>query len=262
MTSSRPSSEAQRLKRQKQLKRPLIGCATYRKRVDQLDIVGINEPYTQAVIAAGGIPVLIPLCLDADDWRRIYDQVDGLLLPGGGDIEHWRYSEELQAELRGIDPDRDELELALARTAVAEQKPLLAICRGHQVLNVALGGALWQDVSSQMSGAVNHDFRTPYPRNHIAHMVEVAVDSKLARYLPGRTAMVNSIHHQGVRDLASGLVATAWAEDGLIEGIEAPDCPFAIGVQWHPEGLYEDDSSMLALFEGLVNAAANGNAPR
>ncbi len=240
-------------------RRPLIGCTTYRKQVGQLNVVGVNAPYTQAIIAAGGIPVLVPLCLDEAAWRQVFDRVDGLLLPGGGDIDYWRYSKELQAELRGIDQERDELELALTQTAVTEQKPFLAICRGHQVFNVAMGGTLWQDVQSQMPGADKHDFRTPYPRNHIAHQVEIEPDSKIAHYWPGRSAAVNSIHHQGVRDLAPGLVVTARSEDGLIEGIEAPDHPFAIGVQWHPEAMYQDDRAMLALFEGLVNVSANGS---
>jgi putative glutamine amidotransferase len=246
MTSLRPSPNG---------KRPLIGCTTYRKRVDQLEIVGVNAPYTQAIVAAGGIPVLIPLCLDEAAWRQIFDQVDGLLLPGGGDIDFRRYSAEQQAALRGIDQDRDELELAITKTAVAEQKPFLAICRGHQVFNVALGGTLWQDVQSQMPGAIMHDFSEPYPRNHIAHTVSIEPDSMIAHLLGGRSAVVNSIHHQGLRDLAPGLVATARSEDGLIEGIEALNHPFAVGIQWHPEAIYENNKAMLTLFEGLVDAA-------
>ena len=241
-------------------KRPLIGCTTYRKQVGQLEVVGVNAPYTQAIIAAGGIPVLIPLCLDETAWRQIFDQVDGLLLPGGGDIDYRRYSREQQAELRGIDQERDRLELALTKTAVSEQKPFLAICRGHQVFNVAMGGTLWQDVQTQMSGAAKHDFRSPYPRNHIAHTVEIVAGSKISHYLTSGTIAVNSIHHQGVRDLAPGLVVTARAEDDLIEGIELPEHPFAVGVQWHPEGMFRDDPLMLSLFKGLVEVAANGRA--
>ncbi len=236
-------------------KRPLIGCTTYRKQVDQLDIVGVNAPYTQAIIAAGGIPILIPLCLEETAWRQIFDRIDGLLLPGGGDIDFRRYSAEQQAQLRRVDQERDELELAITKTAVSEQKPFLAICRGHQVFNVAMGGTLWQDVQSQMPGAAMHDFSRPYPRNHIAHSVNIEPNSTIAHLLPKRSVLVNSIHHQGVRDLAPGLVVTARAEDGLIEGIEAPNHPFAVGVQWHPEAIYEDDRTMLALFEGLVDAA-------
>ncbi len=243
-------------------RRPLIGCTTYRKQVGQLEVIGVTAPYTQAIIAAGGIPVLIPLCLDEASRRQIFDCVDGLLFPGGGDIDFWRYSEAQQARLRGIDQERDELELALTKTAVSEQKPFLAICRGHQVFNVAMGGTLWQDVQSQMPGAAFHDFSAPHPRGHIAHAVEIESDSQIARYLSVKSVAVNSIHHQGVRDLAPGLVVTARSEDGLIEGIEVPDHPFAVGVQWHPEAMYQEHPKMLALFEGLISASANGKVAK
>lgn len=239
-------------------KRPFIGCTTYRKQVGQLEVIGVNASYTEAIKAAGGIPLLIPLGLHETDWQAIFDRVDGLLLPGGGDIDFRYYSEEQQAALRGIDDDRDRLEMALLKTAVAKQKPFLAICRGHQVLNVALGGTLWQDVQSQMPHAAMHDFSAPYPRHHIGHCVTVETRSKLAQCLPERTVPVNSIHHQGIHDLASGLVVSARADDGLIEGVEIPDHPFAVGVQWHPEGMYRHYPVMLSLFEGLVKAAANG----
>ena len=243
-------------------KRPLIGCTTYRKQVNQLEVIGLNAPYIGAITAAGGIPILIPLSLDDDAWRAVFDRVDGLLLPGGGDIDFRRYSNEQQAELRAIDQDRDRLELALTQTAVAEQKPFLAICRGHQVLNVAMGGTLWQDIYSQMPNAVMHDFSRSYPRHHIGHTVTVTAGSKLAHLLPDRTIPVNSIHHQGVYELAPGLAVSARSEDGLIEGLELPDHPFAIGVQWHPEGMYQHYPMMLSLFKGLVAAAANGNGAK
>ena len=143
----------------------------------------------------------------------------------------------------------------LAREAMIQDKPLLAICRGHQVLNVALGGTLYEDVTAWMPGAIKHDYFELFPRNHTAHAVAIEPDSKLAAALGRREAQVNSLHHQGIRDLAPGLVAVAHAPDGLIESVEGVDHPFALGVQWHPENLVHDDPVMLSLFRGLVDAA-------
>ena len=148
-------------------------------------------------------------------------------------------------------------ELFLAREAVASSKPLLAICRGHQMLNVALGGTLYEDVMEWMPGAIKHDFFGVFPRNHQAHAVVIEPGSKLATTLGRRETKVNSLHHQGIRDLAPGLVATAHAPDGLIESVEVVAHPFALGVQWHPENLVHDDPVMLSLFRALVDAGAD-----
>ena len=123
------------------------------------------------------------------------------------------------------------------------------------MFNVALGGTLWGDIASQKEGAIRHDYFRTHPRNYLSHTIEIMPGSRLAHYLGKRESWVNSLHHQGVRELASGLTATAVAPDGLIEAVEISDHPFAIGVQWHPECLYEEDSDMLALFKGLVEAA-------
>jgi len=149
----------------------------------------------------------------------------------------------------------------MARAAVAQRKPVLAICRGHQVFNVALGGSLWQDVDSQMSGTIGHDHLDGHARNYTPHAVEVSPTSKLAGCLTKTRVHVNSLHHQGIRQLAPGLSATAVAPDGLIEGIEIPDHPFAVGVQWHPEDLIHDDPTMLGLFRKLVEAAIANRQP-
>lgn len=236
-------------------KRPLIGCTTYRKTADQnppIEIFGLMPAYVEAVVAAGGIPILIPLGLSDDDLQAIFERVDGLLLPGGGDIDPGFYQGELHESLWGIDRDRDRVEFFMARRAVTQQKPLLAICRGHQVFNVALGGTLWVDVSSQMPDAIKHDNFGRYPRNHIAHNVRLHPGSNLSNCLSGEQVGVNSLHHQGIRDLAPELTAVAVAPDGLVEGVEVVGHPFAVGVQWHPENLIHDDPSMLSLFKALV----------
>lgn len=242
-------------------KRPLIGCTTYRKTADQnppIEVLGLMPSYTEAVVAAGGVPVLIPLGLGDEELRVIFERIDGLLLPGGGDIDPHLYQEQAHKTLSNIDKDRDRVEFTLVRAAVTERKPLLAICRGHQVFNVALGGSLWQDIQNQIPASRPHDYNHSHPRNYLAHSVEIQPDSRLARYLGKRHSPVNSLHHQAVRDMAPGLVRTAISPDGVIEAVEVPDHPFAIGVQWHPENLIYDDPAMLALFKGFVQVAGNG----
>jgi putative glutamine amidotransferase len=148
------------------------------------------------------------------------------------------------------------VEITVALTAVELNKPLLAICRGMQVLNVALGGSLWEDVELLMPEAMHHEHVHSHPRNYLAHEVTIAPDSLLAKQLGCTETAVNSLHHQGVRQLANQLRATATAPDGLIEGVELIGHPCAVGVQWHPENLIHNAPHMLGLFRGLVEAAA------
>ena len=240
------------------IERPIIGCTTYRKAVPQkrpIDVYGLMPTYTEAIQAAGGIPVLIPLGLRDQDLKALIERLDGILLPGGGDVEPERYNGRGDVEVWGIDQERDRTEIRLAQLAMTCQKPILAICRGLQVLNVALGGTLWEDVMSLIPGSLNHDLPDDIPRNHLAHTVTTAPDTLLSRCLGKSEVWVNSIHHQAIRDLASELVVTAVAPDNVIEAAEVPGHPFAVGVQWHPENLIHDDPAMLALFEGLVQAA-------
>jgi putative glutamine amidotransferase len=220
-----------------------------------MELMAMTPAYVNAVSAAGGVPLLIPLGLDEAALGALLGLVDGLLLTGGGDIGGEQYHSLHTKYLHGVDADRDRTELFLARETLVQNKPLLAICRGHQLLNVALGGTLFEDVWHLMPGAIKHDFYDVYPRNHLAHPVEIAPESALAALLGGREFRVNSLHHQGIRDLAPGLAAVAHAPDGLIEGVEMPNHPFAVGVQWHPENLIQDVPAMLSLFRGLVTAA-------
>lgn len=243
-----------------QIRPPLIGCTTYRKVADQdppIEMIGLMPTYIKAVVAAGGVPILIPLGLSDDDLLAIFGRIDGLLLPGGGDIEPSIYLNNGNGHSRGIDEDRDRVELLMARTAVAQQKPLLAICRGIQVLNVALGGTLYEDIQAEFPNAIDHDLNGKKPRNFLAHDVTVHSDSLLFNQIGKSVTAVNSLHHQNVKDLAPELVATATAPDGLVEAVEVPGHPYALAVQWHPENLIEDDPDMLGLFKGLICAAGN-----
>jgi putative glutamine amidotransferase len=246
-------------------KPPLIGCVTYRKTAAQANPVplfALMPSYVEAVAVAGGAPLLIPLGLDEPILLAILEQLDGLILTGGGDIAPEIYGSERDDMVYDIDHDRDRVELFLAREAVAQNKPVLAICRGHQMLNVALGGTLYEDVQEIMPGAMKHDFFGDMPRNHQAHEVTIRPDSKLADTLRRTSIAVNSLHHQGIRDLAPGLLPSAYAPDGLIEGVESPAHPFAIGVQWHPENLIHDEPAMLDLFRGLIQAASLNKQPQ
>ncbi len=240
------------------MKRPIIGCTTYRKISKDTDVplYGLMTSYVEAIQAAGGIPLLIPLSLQADDLETILTRVDGIVLPGGGDIDPQYYGSMWHQELRGIDPDRDRVEIFMAQAIAAQKKPLLAICRGHQVLNVALGGTMWEDIASQKQDAIKHDFYNQGQRNDLPHEVFVEPDSLLAQALGRTTTPVNSLHHQGVRDIAPDLRVTAVAPDGLVEGVEIKNHPFGIGVQWHPENLIYDDLAMLGLFKALVAASS------
>jgi putative glutamine amidotransferase len=239
-------------------RKPLIGCTTYHIIAGQdppLALFGLMPAYVEAIVTAGGIPCLIPHRLDEADMSALLEQMDGLLLPGGGDVEPSRYNGRLDETIWGIDGERDRIELFLTRAAVTSNKPLLAICRGCQVFNVAMGGTLWGDVASQMPAALKHNYYRSHPRNYLGHTVAIDADSRLYQVIGQPTTWVNSLHHQGIRDLAAGLVATAVAPDGLIEAIEVRDHRFAVGVQWHPENLIHDDPKMLALFKELVAAA-------
>ena len=250
MSDKRPSSP---------IRKPLIGCTTYLKaahQAPQITMYGLMPAYTEAIRRAGGIPMLIPLGLDEEELTAIFERLDGLLLPGGGDIEPSQYAGTMHETVGGIHEDRDRVELFLARQAIEAKLPLLAICRGHQMLNVALGGSLWEDVHQLMPHGTKHAFFNEFPRNKIIHSVCVEPNTKLADCLHEGEVPVNSLHHQGIKQLAPNLVATATAPDGLIEAVEHVTHPFADGVQWHPECMVDDDAMMLGLFEGLVAAAS------
>jgi putative glutamine amidotransferase len=194
--------------------------------------------------------------------RAAYKQVDALLLPGGEDVNPRHYGEPPHEKCGPPSPARDATELALARWAVAEGKPLLAICRGIQVLNVALGGSLYQDIAAQVPGAGRHDWYPDHPRSLRAHDAVLEPDSRLATMVGSASLPVNSLHHQAVKDVAAGLRVVACAPDGVVEALEAAGHPFAMAVQWHPEELAGSDPQAQRLFDALVEAAGATAAAR
>jgi putative glutamine amidotransferase len=236
---------------------PVVGITCIEIQPEQAERppkIGQNQSYVRAVSRAGAAPLLIPHLMDQPRLRALYERLDGLLLSGGEDVDPAHYGEPVHEKCRTIDPQRDEVELTLARWAMAEGKPLLAICRGIQVLNVALGGSLYQDVQAQISGAERHDWYPGYPRDHRPHTVAIAPRTRLANLLESTTLPVNSFHHQSLKDVAPGLTVTALAPDGVVEAVEAEDHRFAIAVQWHPEELADDDPLAQRLFDALVEA--------
>ena len=214
-----------------------------------------SSTYIQAVIRAGGLPLLIPHLEDTDLLHAVYERLDGLLLPGGEDIDPSHYGEAIHERCGSISRERDTTELTLARWAALEGKPLLGICRGIQVLNVALGGSLYQDIGSQCPAAARHDWYPGFSRSLLPHKATLVDGTHLARILDASALGVNSLHHQSIKDVAPGLVVTAVAPDGIVEAVEVPGHRFALGVQWHPEELAETDAGSQRLFEAFVRAS-------
>lgn len=224
---------------------PLIAVAQNRRMSD----------YVESIRRAGGEPIeVVP---GSETPEQILARVDGLMLTGGGDVDPALYGEVANTTFQAAEDGRDAFEIALSRAAVANKMPFLAICRGMQVLNVAMGGTLVQDIPSEVTGALEHSL--PEPRFAIAHEVWVSKGSKLATMLAdhmedGETCHVNSRHHQAVKQAAKGFEVTATSPDGVVEAMEKPDSPFCVAVQWHPENFWRT-GEFRELFEGLVKAA-------
>ena len=228
-------------------KRPIIGISASK-------ISSAGENYVKAIRRAGGIPIIITITDDEDELNRILGIIDGLLLTGGVDVHPNRYGEEPVPEIGNINPERDEFDLKLVRMAVEAELPILAICRGIQVMNVAFGGTLYQDISTQHPKAnILHRIKA---ENVIHHYVDIKEGTLLHKLL-GAKAGVNTSHHQAVKDLAEGFIISAYSEDGVIEGIEMPGRPCLLGVQFHPESFVaEGNDTLLPLFTHLVKTAA------
>jgi putative glutamine amidotransferase len=220
----------------------------------------MSQQYVRVLVAAGAVPWIIPLLRgDPGTLRAIYERLDGVFLPGGVDLHPSAY-QEAPTDLCGrTDPDRDEIELTLTRWAMEDRKPLLAVCRGVQVMNVAAGGSVHQDLAAQVPGSIKHDYwpnQAGNTRDRLVHEVTIPPDTRLGRLLQTPTLRVNSMHHQGINRVAEGLRPNAFAPDGLIEGLESPNGHWLLGVQWHPEALAESDPAMGRLFGAFIEAAA------
>jgi putative glutamine amidotransferase len=215
---------------------------------------GINQSYVRALTAAGCAPVLIPILDDDDRLRAIYERLDGIVFPGGADIAPEEYGEQPIDNLNVIEAPRDRTELTLARWAFADDLPMLGICRGQQVLNVALGGTLYQDLLHQGVTQVEHSDADGRARTALIHPVRLDPSSRLAQLIDETRVEVNSLHHQAVKTVAPQLRATGTSEDGVIEALESDDRRFLIAVQWHPEEI-DTLPWVQRLFSGFARAA-------
>jgi putative glutamine amidotransferase len=239
---------------------PLIGIST----MDDHDAAGVHAPrfsnnqsYSRAVEAAGGVPILIPHLEDPDALRRIYDVLDALMVPGGLDVHPKHYNQEPHPALDPTDVGLDRTELAMLPWALEDDMPVLGICRGEQVINVVMGGTLVQDIYTQYATTIDHreSFKRRI-RDFLAHDIAIDSGSYLREVVGSDRVWVNTAHHQSIDKVAPGLVATAWAPDGIVEAIEGTGNRYLVAVQCHPEELWRKHEWARKLFAGFVGAAA------
>jgi putative glutamine amidotransferase len=233
---------------------PLIGVSTSITVGAHPERAYVNSAYVHAIQQAGGVPVLLPPQLSAASLARLARELRGLLLTGGGDVDPALYGQAPHPTLYDVAPARDTLESSALHLALGEGRPVLAVCRGVQVLNVALGGNLYQDVATEPGTQIAHSQKEP--RDQPTHKVKIAPGSRLAETLGADELEVNSMHHQVIHRVGRGLTAVAWAPDQLVEGVEGDDPGrFLLGVQWHPEELVGHSDPARRLFSALVAAA-------
>ena len=214
----------------------------------------LYDDYVHAVFASGGLPILLPAVVSSDNRAAYAEHLHGLLIPGSpADIDPACYGEEPHPRLGAVNPLRTDFEIHLVRLALTRGLPVFGICGGSQVLNVALGGSLYQDIPSQVAKAYKH---SGSPER--AHTVDLVPGTRLAAILEVQEMRVNSLHHQAVKVPGQGLVVSASARDGIIEAVEISNQPFVMGVQWHPERLFVEDEASQRLFSAFVQAAAAG----
>ncbi|HHZ12336.1 MAG TPA: gamma-glutamyl-gamma-aminobutyrate hydrolase family protein [Clostridiales bacterium] len=236
------------------MSKPLIGVTCdydVQKQTSQ-----IFDGYYRAILRSGGLPYLIPR-IDEGTIPEIIDLLGGIVFTGGGDVDPAYFGEAPNPRLGSINPYRDRLEIPLCREVMDRDIPVLGICRGMQLMNIAMGGEIYQDLDSQWDKGFLQKHSQLAPDWYGSHVVELAKGSRLAELLRNERIRTNSFHHQAVREPADCFRVTARCDDGVVEGIESPSHTFAVGVQWHPERMWEKDERMLGLFNGLVDAARN-----
>jgi len=236
---------------------PVIGVPGYWHESDAIlgrQATAVPDSYLRALQRVGAIPLIIPVMPSGVILEHLFRMIDGLLLIGGPDLEPIHFNQAPMPGLRKVTPERDRMELLVSQWALASDLPILAICRGIQVLNVASGGTLWQDIASQRPKALKHDYHPDYPEDFLAHDIQPLAGSRLAEMVGTAAIAVNSIHHQAIDQLGQGLRPVAWAPDGIIEAVEGTDARWIVGVQWHPEWLMDGDPPMEALFQAYCDA--------
>ncbi len=237
---------------------PLIGISCSLDHVNGTAYARVSRDYAQALAMCGGTGVVLPVMPDAAMAAAYMDRLDGLLLSGGPEaVQPQNYGERAYKGVARISPERDVWEFALFEAALAQGKPVLGICRGCHIINVALGGSLYQDMRAQVEQASEHN-PSETSRASLFHAVRFEEGSMLHAIFETSSLMVNSLHNQGIKDVAAPLRASARAEDGIIEGIESVQLPYVVGVQWHPEALVGRHPHFSKLFRSLVQAVTSG----
>jgi putative glutamine amidotransferase len=246
--------------------RPRILVTGNVRRCNDAEQAGVRATYLRSLISHGMVPLIAPPLVPTDSVPALLQGMTGLLLTGGEDVDPALYHAIPSARLEATSPERDAVEFALVQRARALKLPILAICRGAQLVNVALGGTLWQDLPSERPGGVNHAQTTG--RSQRTHRVRIASESVLSGALGTSELAVNSLHHQGIRDLAPALAASAWSDDDLIEAVETREGGWLLGLQWHPEDLADaaPDAPDHGIFQAFADAlsarpAAAGSVP-
>ena len=230
--------------------KPIIGITPD---VDFDDKHFLRNTYVQAIIRAGGLPFIIPVGIE-EDVKQVVGMLDGLLLSGGNDINPMLFNEEPHTHLGEVSPSRDSCELELAREMLAADKPILGICRGLQILNVAVGGTVYQDLHQQNEGPLLQHAQKA-PNTHASHFVQLTKGSMLEEIAGSERIQVNSYHHQSLKDVPPVFNVSGVASDGIVEAIERVDKQFVLGVQWHPELLAtKGDAVSLGIFERFIGA--------
>lgn len=239
------------------MKKPIIGITGRIEITHNEDIVGYNRiyspiDYSDLIIQAGGIPIILPVTIDEDTIRAQVEAIDGLLVAGGADIDSLIYGEEPIINQGFVYEDLDTFDIKITKTAYKLGKPIFGICRGIQIINVAFGGTLYQDLPSQKPGCISHNQKSL--RDFGSHTVEIMENSKLYNVL-GKSCRTNSYHHQAVKDLAPGFTVSAVANDGVIEAIEKNDSHYVTAVQWHPEMMAQKHNNMVDLLGEFIQMA-------
>ena len=236
------------------MKRPVIGITASHD--TEHDKLFINSVYLRAIRNAGGIPMIFPMEVTEDDLRDLVTLTDGVLFTGGDDIHPFLYGEETDAKCGNVSQPRDSMEMALVPLVMEFGKPIFGICRGILILNTAMGGTLYQDIPSQFKSELSIAHRQPFAYKVPSHTVDITPGTLLSRILGEEHASiaVNSMHHQAIKDVAPGLEVCGYAPDKMIEAVYAPDYPFLLGVQWHPEHLTTSQPDAAKLFAAFVDA--------
>ena len=235
------------------MKKPRIGLICFVFQSISVRNYMIQKGYVMGIIDAGGIPVLIPVTEDPSRCAEYMDMIDGLLVPGGEDIAPEYYGEDPVPQVNYINRDKDRYDFELIRLAREQKKPIFGICRGFQVLNVAFGGSLYQDIPSQVPGSICHS-QSQDLRNVPTHKVTMDENSVLGKIL-GKEIYTNSFHHQGIKKVGEGLRIVGSTNDGIPEALESED-GLVYAVQWHPEDLYADYPVFKGLFTRLIELAS------